>query len=161
MLLLDLVDTSTIRAAIGVSEDMDELSDEFFTDYDLESMLSLELSSWIPSSTSLTTIIDNGDGAEQDTEEWKTYACVKTAAKYYCAWVVLQSRDISLFQRVEDGNNKLLRPTVKTDELLQKMLGLYNKYKDMALELISPSNAADTVWYVGSSSPTYDPVTNT
>lgn len=160
-MILDLIDTAAIRAAIGVSEDQDELPDRYFNDLGIASMLSLELGTWIPSTTSVSAIITAGQAAADGSDDWKAYEALKNAAKFYCAWLVLQNRDISLFQRLEDGNNRIIRPVAKVDALLETMLSFYNRYKAMALEALSSSETLSTTWLVGSASPTLDPVTNT
>jgi len=158
--ILDIIDTAAIRAAIGVSEDQDELPDRYFLDLGIEGILALELSSWLPLTTSIADIVLAGEGAGTNTTEWKAYEALKNAAKFYCAWFVLQNRDISLFQRLEDGSNRIIRPAGDLERLLEAMLGFYNRYKAMVLEALSSTSAVGSTWMAGSSRPTYDPVTN-
>jgi hypothetical protein len=160
-LILDLIDTAAIRAAVGVSEDQDELPDRYFNDLGMASILSLELSSWLPSTTSVSAIVAAGEVAAEGTDAWKAYEGLKNAAKFYCAWVVLQNRDISLFQRLEDGNNRIIRPTAQLNKLLESMLAFYNRYKEIVLTSLSSPTTLSTTWFMGSASPTFDPVTNT
>lgn len=160
-LILDLIDTAAIRATIGVSEDQDELPDQYFTDFGIASILSLELGSWLPSTTSVSAIVAAGEAAAEGTDAWKAHEALKNAAKFYCAWVVLQNRDISLFQRLEDGNNRIIRPTAQLDKLLGSMLTFYNRYKSMTLDALSSATTLSTTWIANSARPTFDPVTNT
>lgn len=160
-LILDLIDTASIRAAVGVSEDQDELPDSYFQDLGIASILALELSTWIPSTTSVSAIVSAGQTAAEGTVAWKAYEALKNAAKFYCAWVVLQNRDISLFQRLEDGSNRIIRPVGDSERLLNSMLGFYNRYKAMVLDALSSATTLSVTWFAGSASPTFNPVTNT
>jgi hypothetical protein len=158
--LLDgVTDTDAIRAVVGVSEDSRELTDEYFTSRRVEGALRLELSRWLPAT--LEVLEDAADAADEGDDAILIWDAVQQAATYWCAWEVLKSAPVALFQQISDGQNEVKRPELKHKELLDLLFSSYSGYKGLAVDLFSPTTATTYTasWLAGKSSPSFDPVT--
>lgn len=158
-LLGNLTNTDAVRATIGVSEASQELPDAYFTDRRMEGALRLELSTWLPAT--LEAIEDAADAADEGADEILVWDAVQQAAAYWCAWEIVKTAPIALFQKISDGQNETTRPVLKQKELLDLLAGSYMRYRDVALDLYAggPATAASATWLAGKSTPIFDPVT--
>jgi chromosome condensin MukBEF complex kleisin-like MukF subunit len=157
-LLGNLTNTDAVRAVIGVSEAAQELTDAYFTARRMEGALRLELSTWLPAT--LEELEDAADAADEGADEILVWDACQQAAAYWCAWEVLKSAPIALFQKLEDGQNAVTRPALKQKELLDLMSGSYMKYRDQALGAYNGATAtASLTWLSGKAVPTFDPIT--
>lgn len=156
--ILDVTTTEAIRAVIGVSVASAELPDSYFTDRNMAGALRLELSTWLPAS--LETLSDAAAAADEGDPEILVWDATQQAATYWCAWEVIKSAPIALFQKISDGQNEVSRPTMKQKELLDLFSSSYMRYRDLALDLyggeVVPVSAS---WLAGKAVPTFDPVT--
>jgi hypothetical protein len=156
MNILGLTTTAAVRALIGIDEASGELPDSLFTDHEISDGLRLELATWLP--VSLATVIAGGDGTGDDGD--LAYISLRQAAKAWCAVTLLQAGEISLAQRHEDGQNKFARQTFDMQAVLERLGGLYARYRELCLLYLGQTVVASTSWLVGSSVPAYDPVTD-
>ena len=156
MNILDLTTTEAVRALIGIDEASGELPDQIFTDFEIEDALQLELATWLP--VSLATVLAGSTGTGDDAD--LAYVALRQAAKAWCALTLLQAGEISLAQRHEDGQNKFARQTFEMQAVLERMGGLYARYRELCLLYLGQTVTASTSWLVGSSVPAYDPVTD-
>ena len=155
--LLGVTSTETIRAVLGVAEAANELPDSYFTDRNMVGALRLELSSWLPAS--LEVLSDAASAADEGDPEILVWDAVQQAAAYWCAWECTKTAPMALFQSLEDGNNKVVRPIIKQKELLDLLLGSYTTYRDQALDKYSGKVAIVTApWLSGKSTPSFDPI---
>jgi len=157
-LLEGVTDTDAIRAVIGVSEASQELTDEYFTARRIEGALRLELSTWLPAT--LEELEDAADAVEPGDPAALVWGSVQQASTYWCAWEVVKSAPIALFQKIGDGQNEVQRPELKHKELLDLLSSSYARYKDLALDIFSPTTATayTASWLAGKSAPIFDPV---
>ena len=155
--LLSVTTTEAVRALIGIDEASQELPDQLFTDFEIEDALQLELGTWLP--VPLSTVIAGGDGTGGAAD--LAYLALRSASKAWCAWQVLQAGEISIAQKHEDGQNAVQRQSFQMEALLQRLGGLYSRYRDLCLNYLGQTVTSSTSWLAGSSSPSYDPVTNT
>ena len=160
MNILTLTNSDAVRAAIGVSDESNELPDYTLTDLRIADLLLLELSEWLP-----VSIVEVETAASQSGDETSraglAYLALKASATYYCASVVLESGELSFVERYEDGQNKFKRQTTDMQKVLDRVLGRYQYYKQQVLTYLeSPAEVFSTGWMVGRSAPNYDPVTN-
>lgn len=157
-ILGDTTNTDAIRAVIGVGEAANELPDSYFTARKMEQALALELSVWLPDS--LENIQDDGESGSDGSPEQMAWFAVQQASTYWCAWECARTAPISLFQKIEDGQNAVTRPTMKLQELLKELKDGYLNAKDKALDLLGPEpTVANTTWMFGTAPPIFDPVT--
>lgn len=158
--ILTLTTSAAIRAAIGVSEKSGELEDQVLTDLSMPDLLLLELSSWLP--VSIDDVEAGYDGATDETAKAAlAWLALKAASTYYCATVVLESGEISFAERYEDGQNKVKRQSTDYQALLDRLAGKYAYYRQQVLTYLeTPAEVYANNWMIGSSIPTYDPVTN-
>lgn len=154
--LLNVTTTEAVRALIGIDEASQELPDELFTAFEIEDALQLELGTWLP--VSLTTVLAGGDGSGSAAD--LAYLALRSACKAWCAWQVLQAGEISIAMKHEDGQNAVTRQSFQMEQLLQRLGGLYSKYRDLCLSYLGQTVTSSTSWLAGISSPSYDPVTN-
>ena len=158
--LLDgVTDTDAIRAVVGVSEDSRELTDEYFASRRVEGALRLELSTWLPAT--LAALEGAADAASEGDSAILIWDAVQQAATYWCAHEIAKTAPIALFQKISDGQNEITRPVMKHKELLDLLFSSYSEYKDLAVDLFSPTTATTYTasWLAGKSSPSFDPVT--
>jgi chromosome condensin MukBEF complex kleisin-like MukF subunit len=158
-LLGNLTNTDAVRAVIGASEAAQELTDAYFAARRMEGALRLELSSWLPAT--LEELEDAADAADEGADEILVWDAVQQAATYWCAWEVVKSAPIALFQKLGDGQNEVQRPELNHKELLDLLSGSYMRYRDLALEVYNDETptVASPTWLAGKSTPTFDPVT--
>lgn len=157
-LLGNLTNTDAVRATIGVSEAAQELPDEYFVARRMEGALRLELSSWIPDT--LEALEDAADAAEDGADEILVWDAMQQAATYWCAWEVVKSAPLALFQKLEDGQNGVTRPVLKQKELLDILSSSYMRYRDLAVEGYNGATTTSSpTWLAGKSTPSFDPVT--
>jgi hypothetical protein len=154
--LLSVTTTEAVRALIGIDEASQELPDALFTAFEIEDALQLELGTWLP--VPLATVLAGNDGSGDSAD--LAYLALRNASKAWCAWQVLQAGEISIAQKHEDGQNAVTRQSFKLEQLLQRLGGLYSKYRDMCLAYLGQTTTSSTAWLAGISSPAYDPVTN-
>ena len=154
--LLSVTTTEAVRALIGIDEASGELPDQLFTDFEIEDALQLELGTWLP--VSISTVLAGGDGSGDAAD--LAYLALRNACKAWCAWQVLQAGEISIAQKHEDGQNAVTRQSFQLEQLLQRLGGLYSKYRDLCLTYLGQTATSSTSWLAGISSPAYDPVTN-
>ena len=156
--ILGVTTTETIRAVIGVSDPANELPDSYFTDRNITGALRLELSTWLPAS--IETLSDAASAADEGDPEILVWDAVQQAAAYWCAWEVTKTAPIALFQKIEDGQNAITRPTMKQKELLDLLRGSYTSYRDLALDVYTGAVVVVTAsWLSGKATPSFDPVT--
>lgn len=154
--LLSVTTTEAVRALIGIDEASQELPDALFTAFEIEDALQLELGTWLP--VPLTTVLAGGDGSGNASD--LAYLALRNACKAWCAWQVLQAGEISIAMKHEDGQNAVTRQSFQMEQLLQRLGGLYSKYRDLCLTYLGQTATSSTSWLAGKSSPAYDPVTN-
>ena len=156
--ILGVTTTETIRAVIGVSDPANELPDSYFTDRNMTGALRLELSTWLPAS--IETLSDAASAADEGDPEILVWDAVQQAAAHWAAWEVVKTAPIALFQKIGDGQNELIRPTLNHKELLDLLLKGYISYRDLALEVYGGAVVVVTAsWLSGKSTPSFDPVT--
>ena len=160
MNILTLTTSEAIRAALGISEETHELSDQTLIDLGISDFLRLELASWLPKTP--VEIETEASASEDETSRASlAYLALKAAATYYCASVVLESGELSFAERYEDGQNKMKRQAYDISKLLDRVTGKYLYYRQQVLTYTeSPAEVFSTGWMVGRSTPSYDPVTN-
>lgn len=156
MELLSVTTTEAVRALIGIDEASQELPDQLFLDFEIEDALQLELGTWLP--VPLSTVIAGGDGTGGAAD--LAYLALRSASKAWCAWQVLQAGEISIAQKHEDGQNAVSRQSFQMEALLQRLGGLYSRYRDLCQGYLGQTVTSSTSWLAGISSPSYDPVTN-
>lgn len=160
MNILTLTNSDAVRAAIGVSDESNELPDQTLIDLGIADLLLLELSEWLP-----VSIVEVETAASQSNDETSraglAYLALKASATYYCASVVLEAGELSFVERYEDGQNKFKRQTTDMQKVLDRVRGKYLYYKQQALTYLeSTAEVFSTSWMIGRSAPNYDPVTN-
>jgi hypothetical protein len=160
MNILTLTTSGAVRAAIGISDESNELPDQTLVDLGIADLLRLELAEWLP-----VTIVEVETAASQSDDETSraglAYLALKASATYYCASVVLEAGELSFVERYEDGQNKMKRLTADMQKLRDRVAAKYLYYKQQALTYLeSPAEVFSTSWMVGRSAPSYDPVTN-
>lgn len=157
--LLIATTTQAVRAVIGVAEESGELPDQYFTDRQMVQALRIELYEWLPES--LEALQASADAATDPyADAVKVWDAVRQAATYWCAAEVVRSGAVSLFQRMDDGDNKVLRQAFDPKVLFEEFIGRYSYYQGVALRTYSPSSSSSVFRFVRSASPTYDPVAN-
>jgi hypothetical protein len=156
--ILGLTDSNAIRAAIGVAEESGELNDSVFVDLGLSDQLKLELLGWLPT---YRAIMDDPLARTEETTEELKRLLLEGFSTYWCAYTMMMTAEISFALRHEDGQNKMIRQTRETEEILNRLLTRALQYKSRLLALISPPPTLLTNWFAGSAPPNYDPVTNT
>jgi len=156
--ILTLTTTEAVRAAIGIAEDSGELDDEVFIDLSIEEMLSVWVYSWL--TVTIASVKSGNDSASEENDSrviaWKA---LTSAATYYCAYLIVLSAPISFAERNEDSNNKMKRPSYDPDKLAQQFLNQANFFKGVCSEKVAQVAVAVPA-FIGISSPSYDPVTN-
>jgi len=157
-ILGNLTNTDAIRATIGVSEASQEMPDEYFAARRMEGALRLEMSAWLPAT--LEELEDAADAADDGDSEILTWDAVQQAATYWCAWQIVKSAPLALFQKLSDGQNETVRPALNQKDLLDLFSSSYMRYRDLAVEGYNgEAAAASPDWLIGRSAPTFNPVT--
>lgn len=156
--LLTVTTTEAVRAVLGVSDAANELPDQYFLDRMLDSALLLELQTWLPGT--LDDLLDAAEAAaspmDSDSLIWNL---IQQASTYWCAWACCDNLGLGFFARIEDGQNKAMRPTIDYEKLAARLWSAYQSYKARARALSAPVAAASTSWAAGVSSPSFDPIT--
>jgi hypothetical protein len=159
-LFTTLVTYNHIRSAAGVSEQ--ELTDTEVDNSGLETDLELEVSEWLPSSTSLTQIYDDGVTlAATEQQKLQMYA-MSAYLKYTAAYLLFLTGVIRFSKKISDSANLMERNQWMDEKVLRKLQAQADKYKNKFLDLFDqPADEFDTAIFMGSVPPDYDPVTNT
>jgi chromosome condensin MukBEF complex kleisin-like MukF subunit len=157
--ILTVTTSDAVRATLGVSELAQELPDAYFASRNIAAALRLELSTWLPAT--LEELEDAADAADEGDDAILVWDAVQLASTYWCAWEVAKTAPIALFQKLEDGQNSVARPTWDQQELLAVLANSYALYRDKALEVYTDTTptTATASWLAGVSRPTFDPVT--
>ena len=155
--ILGLTTTEAVQAFIGIDEDSRELPDQLFIDLEIEDGLKLEFGTWLP--VTLTALLEGADGSGSAAD--LAYTAARQAARAWCAMEVLQAAEISIAAKHSDGQNEFVRQPHKVAEVLERLKGSYQRYRDMVLTNLDQTVTAATSWLAGYASPSYDPVTNT
>lgn len=145
--LLNLTTTDAVRAALGIELASGELDDSVFADLRVEDLLELELDSWLPQPRADILV---GGG--------RPLKLLQSAATYYTAALMLEAGELSFAERHEDGQNKMKRQTHAVQELIDRLLARYRRYRQDLLDALLPQ-AQGTGWMAGAARPNVDPVT--
>jgi hypothetical protein len=147
-----------IRTATGVS--VKELSNDELDNSGIEFDVELEVSTWLPSSASLTQIYDDGsDPAATQQQKCQMYA-MAAYCKYAAAYFLMQTGVMKFAKKLSDSNNAIERDSRDDEKLLKVLAAQMQKYKNKFLELYNePADEFDTAIFMGSVSPNFDPVT--
>ena len=147
-----------IRMAAGVSEA--ELSDDEINGAGLQTDLELEVSEWLPTSTSLQAIYDDGIDVSATNKQKLLMYAMSAYLKNAAAYLLFMTGVLKFGKKISDSNNAMERNPWDDDKVLKKLLALMNKYKAKFLELYDqPQDEFDTAIFMGSSTPDFDPVT--
>lgn len=157
--LEDLTSYETVLAVLGA--DPSELSEEAFIARELWDEVDGAISSWLPAEDSVDSIISAAADPEDETEAAVKLVKLRAYARYYCAWLLLQSGDLLFAERISDGQNEVQRSR-RTDYLglMDRMAGRMEAFKTALLQIYDPSATYSAVTLFSSAHPSYDPVQN-
>jgi len=153
--ILSLTTTEAVRATLGLDES--ELPDSTIDDFDLETVLDLEILNTECITDSVRDIIIAGKPPTAANNLRRRYMSLKEFARYFCAYTVAQSGDMSMFSKISDGQNELQRATPDINKIAMRLLGEANRHRANVCDTYSTSTS-DTSGLFGVASPDYDPV---
>ena len=151
--LLGLTTSEAIRAALGVSDQADELPDEVFTNHEMEDELDLLLSQWLLDAAS-TTILSVQSSGNQTAS-----LALRQCAKYMGALLMVPSLATSTASKLSDGQDEFQREKRDLQQLTRDLEKLLGKYQAMVGDALGATAASFSI--MGISSPPFDPVTGT
>lgn len=157
--LEDFTSYETVCAVLGA--DQEELPYEVYAARELWDELSVDLSVWLPAGWSLDAIIEAAEDPDDETGAAEKLLKLRAYARYFCAWLLLQSGDLLFVERISDGQNEVQR-SKRSDYagMLDRLAGRMGVFKSALLEMDDPSLPAVAVTFFSSASPNYDPVMN-
>ncbi len=145
MAQLSYTTTDAIRAAIGLT--VDEVPDQMLQNQGLEKEINLDLDSWLPGHSSLTT------------EPAVSY--LSLYAQWYAAEQVLKQMLLAIPQMIGDGKSEMRRfLNMKVEELYPKASEKRALYKRLLEQDQSIQQDLGVPTLMSASRPDYDPVTN-
>ena len=157
--LAGLTTAEEIRSALGIDPNLGELPDSVFDDMNMEDLLMLEIYSWLPRDVSQIKSASEAAANEYDRPRI-AYRALRAAAQYYGAYLFVLSSPFGFAERLEDNNNKMKRQAHNYQKILEDFMNLYLKFKALCLDSLEEMATAAPVQFIGSSRPSYDPVTN-
>lgn len=153
--ILKLTTTEAVRTTLGLTEE--ELSDEVMAEFDLESVIDLEVMNTDCITDSIRDIIVAGKPPTAVSNLRRRYLSLKEFARYFCAYTVAMSGDMAMFSKISDGQNELQRATPSIDKITDRLLSEANRHRANICDTYSTSTS-DTSGLFGKVSPDYDPV---
>lgn len=157
--LEDLTSYDTVLAVLGAHSS--ELPEEVFISRDLWTELEFDLSSLIPAPDTIDSILTAAEDPSDETDAATKLVRLQAYSRYYCAWVLLQSGDLSFAERISDGQNEVQRSR-RTDyaALIDRMAGRMEKFKTAFLQIYDATVTYSSPTLLSSARPSYDPVQN-
>lgn len=153
--ILKLTTTDAVRATLGATED--EMEDSFLSEFRLEEVIELEVLNTECITETIDEIIANGRPTSASATARKRYLSLSEFARYFCAYTVAQSGQLSMFSKISDGQNELQRATPDVQKVSERLLAEANRHRANLCDTYSTSTS-DTSGLFGKASPDYDPV---
>lgn len=156
----DFTSYENVLAVLGV--DNSELPHSLYMARELWEELSSDFSTWLPAGWDLDTIIANAEDPEDDEDSAEKLIKLRAYARYFCAWLFLQSGDLLLVEQISDGQNQAQRSKRENyDGMIDRMLGRMQVFKTALLQMETPTVSYSAPSFFSSATPSYDPVLNT
>lgn len=159
--LEDLTSYSQVLAVLGI--DTSELPEETFEARGLWDELSIDIATWLPVPDTVDSLIQAAENATDTTSADLKLHWLKMYSRYFCAWLLMQSGDLLLSERISDGQNENQRSRRPAyDALIDRFFGLKEKCKTAILTLYNPEISAtrSVATLFSAASPSFDPVMN-
>lgn len=155
----DFVSYETVLSVLGA--DRSELPQEVYIARELWEELSTDFSAWLPSGWDLDGIVNGEEDLGEGPSAAEKLIMLRAYARYFCAWLLLQSGDLLFAESISDGQNQVQRSKrVDYIALMDRMRGRMETFKTAILQMEDPSATYSTPTFFSSASPSYDPVMN-
>ena len=148
-----LTTSEAIRAALGVSNDSQELPDSVFVDADLELEIESDMAAWLLAEVGAD--IDVVLSLATDTLRTSFSLC----AKYFGALLLLPSLTTATASKLSDGQDEFQRQDRDIAELRADLQAQLYKHQRRILDALSVTPPSQTFGIMGVSSPASDPIT--
>jgi len=147
--------TDKIRSALGVDER--DMSDSQITDRDPDKELRLDLTSWVPTHS---TIYAAGTAADSTETEQILADALTLYSTYFCALISLTALKLAAPQAVSDGKNTLNRfATIDWQKLEMDLRSRMANYQKAILDLTAQTQEVTSVVLFSAVGLATDPVT--